>query len=936
MSLAGISSARSLSILARPASPELVEVEPGEIFTMSFRVTNSADTREELTETLRMPEGWRVVMPMFEFYLEPGSQTTRLVVVQTARTAPAGTHEIAYTVTSLRDYTLTDTATVGAVLPDVYNLSLVVEGSAPEQVIAGEPFEFNVRLSNEGNSELPVRVKAELPAEGRVIVNPDSFHLGPGKSRIIKVTARADPAAYKLQRQHVHLQAAADKEKDGRPLSARLSVPVDIVPLVAGEDMYYRYPVEVTGYLGGDDEGRSLQLGIQGSGHLDEARKRRLDFVLQGPDQQDKGALGKRDEYRAHYHEPLFSVSAGDRSYALSELTSWYRYGRGLGVDVHPPDRLFGAGIYYVKDRWSYQKRSDTAGYISFSPQPWADLRLNLMTLHHESWKTMPSSRDHIASLQGKFNFRRDDNLEVEVGCSKKDRGRTGRGTAWRSVYRGKAFNDVHYSFFGRRAGPDFAGRYNDTAHYSGTVAFPISKEIRGSISCSRYDSNLDKRPERGAASRENFYSGGFRIKMPKRWTMNMDYHFYDRRDAQPIPTLEFQEHGLRAGLGRSAGPLSYRGQVRRVQTNDRLAGEIHRGWNYDFFTTYMPARTLFFTFNGSFGDNNPPADSRLLRRGRNLGGSVRWHPASNFSAYLNYSRYDQKDIDQPHRERVESDYYRAGLEYRLPNNHRVGFDIWRSEENQGNSRTSCFLKYTIPLSLPLGRKKSVGSLTGRVYRSDEPGNPGVEGAVIYVDGTATRTDGSGRFTFETLRPGEYSLKLDERTIGLDWVPVDPSSTKVTVAGAVTAESSIALTKAATLSGRLIVVPGNEGAENNRVTKNSVVGLGEKYVNSDAAPNDNGLGNILVEISRLGDIRRTVTNNEGFFLFEQLQQGEWAFKVYDHNLPEQHDLEEAAGTISVRPGEKNQTIFRVLPRVRKIRFIDEGVVEAVPPSGNKP
>jgi hypothetical protein len=705
---------------------------------------------------------------------------------------------------------------------------------------------------------------------------------------------------------------------------------VDVVPLVAGEDIYHRYPVEVTGYLGGKDGDRSLQAGVKGSGYLDEAGRRRLDFVLQGPDQQDKGALGRRAEYRARYHEPLFSVKAGDESYALSELTSWYRYGRGLAVDFHPPNTPVDASVYHVKDRWSYQERSDTAGYISFSPKPCSTLRLNLMSFDYESWKNKPPSRDNILSIEGSLDFRKDHHFEAEVGYSRSDMDSRGSDAAWRSIYRGKLFNDINYSFFGRRAGPDFAGRYEDTAHYSGTATFPVSRAIHGNLSYSRYESNLEKRPERGAASRENIYQGGIRIKMPKQWRMNIDYDFYDRHDAQPIPTEKFQEHGVRLGIGRSMGRLSYRGQVRRVMAKDHLSGETHRGWNYDFFTTYTANRKLFLSFTGSFGDDTSPVDSRLLRRGRNLGGSIRWQPAPGFSAYLNYSHYDQKDIDLPDRERVETHYYRAGLKYRLANNHRLGFDIWRSRGNHVDSCTSYFFKYTIPLSVPLGRKKSVGSLAGRVYRSDQPGKPGVEDAVVYINGTAARTDSSGCYSFKTLPPGRYKVQLDERTIGLDSIPVEMSSTEVTVTGAETAESNIALTEAGTFSGRVIVVAENGEAENEHL-----IGCGLNHVNSGKNPKDKGRANTLVELSRCGEIRRTVTGEKGCFIFDRLQPGTWMFRVYGHNLPEQHYLEQSKRTVSISPGQKTKIIIKVIPRLRKIRFIDQGIVRVMPQSKNK-
>ena len=928
----------------RLVSPALVEAEPGEIVTFAFRVANRAETEEEFGERLLLPPGWRLVTPLFEFVLGPGRETTRLVTLQVSRTAPAGNYALDYTVTGRRDYGLRDAAVIRLAVRPVYDLTLVLEGRGPEQVVAGEPFTFRARLLNRGNADLSVAMTAVLPAGGQVTVSPASFALPGGESRLLEITAAADPAEHRLRRHHLRLDAHTDIEVAGRPVSARLSVPVEVVPLVSGEDMYWRYPLEFTTRLGGDGDDHALQFGLQGAGYLDEQGRRRLDFFLQAPDRQELGVLGRRDEYWARYGEPGFTVKAGDQGYGLSPLTSWFRYGRGLGVDLHPPDRRLGAGLYHVQDRWRLQTRKDTGGYLSFSPLPRAALRLNLLNQEYDPWQDEPSAREKLVSLQGDFTLGEKDLLEAEIGRSESDRPQDGADSAWRLAYSGETAADTRYSLSGRRAGPDYAGRYTDSALYTATVSFPLAKatrSTRGHFTYSRYERNLDLLPERGAAPREDLYQGGVSTRLPKRWQARLDYDFYQRRDGQAVPDYEIREHGLRLGLGRSAGPFSYRAEVRRAWTENLLTGDDHHGWNYNLYATYRPRRTLYLSLHGGFGDDESPGESRLLRRGRNLGGSLYWQASPDLAVSLNYSRYDQDYPDLPLRERVERDNYAAGLRYRLPNDHRLEVNVRRSEGNLQEAQTHYFATYTIPFSLPLGRRKTVGAVGGRVYLAGEPGEPGLADAVVYVDGTAARTDQAGNFIFQTLPPGEYELRVDELSVGLDYVPAQLSPGKATVTGGETGEVRIPLVRAGRLAGKVMIVPaGNNhhGSHLNGITPGNggngslvIAGNGDNgSPDATAGNNHNGLGNILVELSRPDETRRTVSDRQGVFLFERLHPGEWDLKIYSHNLPDHHYLEAATETVAVSPGGEEEIIIRVLPRLREIRFVDLGRVGADP------
>ncbi|MFZ5565059.1 MAG: hypothetical protein ACOZBW_13505 [Thermodesulfobacteriota bacterium] len=928
--------AQGPAIEVRQVSPGLVDAEPGKILSFAFRVTNRSDVRVPVRETVELPDGWRLVMPLLDLELEPGESVTRMVVVQVSRAAPAGEYEFLYAATGRDDYGLADRAEARVAVMPVYGLVLQVEDRPPDRMVAGESVTFRARLLNQGNSDMAVTMETKFTNNGRAVITPDAFRLPPGASQVLEISATADPGEDRLRRSHVAITARTDQTVSGRPVGARLSLPVDVVPLAAGQDMYYRYPLKLFSRLGGDDNGSAMQFGLQGNGFVDEGRQRHLEFLVQAPDRHEESALGRRDEYWLRYKESFLSVKAGDQSYGLSELTSWYRYGRGAGADLFPTDSPAGAGVYYVEDRWTSQQRNDTGAYIAFTPRPETTVRVNYLDLDYEAWQTEPAARDTIFSLQGETDLLFAHHLEAEAAFSDTGRQDAESDEAWRMELRSPKGGSVRYDLSGRRAEPDYAGRYPDSASYTGSASFPVVPGLRANTYYGRYERNLDKDPLKITAPRENLYRAGLDAQLPYRWYASVDYDHYDREDGLPVPTYRFAEHGVTLGAGRTTDRYGYRAEARRGWTEDRLTGDDYGGWNYSLYGTLNPHQNFFLSAFTTFGDDNSPGESRLLRRGRSYGGTLRWTPGRSFSAWVNFSRNDQTFPDEPLRERVETDYWSAGLNWKSARGQTLEVSARRSDGNHRDADTSYFVTWTLPFDMPLGRKKSVGALTGRVFRADQPEGPGVAGAVVYVDGTAAVTDSDGRFVFRTLKPTTYEVRVDDRSIGIDSVPAVVGPIAMSVNGGKTTTGDIALTASGSLSGKVALAKvsganghtGGNGTNGTHVVGSGTNGNGHHDEEEMLNPSE-GLANILVELSRPEDTRRTVTDANGNFLFQRLLPGTWTLKVYTHNLPAQHVLEKERQVIVIDPGTQAQATVNVVPRLREIKFIDTGRIGPV-------
>ena len=199
-------------------------------------------------------------------------------------------------------------------------------------------------------------------------------------------------------------------------------------------------------------------------------------------------------------------MSAGDRAFNLSELTNQSRYGRGIGVEVTPPDWAWAGGIFYVEDRFLPTSRQDYGSWLAWQPawlpqaagrQP-GQLRLNLLQLDEGASGRREGFRETLASLETRLSLRTRDRLEAEWAASRSTQPGRGDDQAWRLAYTGQGGPFSSYRVQARRAGPDYAGREADTADYGVGFTVPLHARLTGQFDVQRYERNLAAAPERG------------------------------------------------------------------------------------------------------------------------------------------------------------------------------------------------------------------------------------------------------------------------------------------------------------------------------------------------------------------------------------------------------------------------------------------------------
>ena len=933
---ASFAQGKGQGVEVRTVSPKLQEAVPGGILSVSFLVTNRTDGEEEFIESLQLPEGWQAIIPPGSFRLRASEATTRLVAFQVPRGEPAGRREVAYGVRSQRDYAIQDVDTVTVVVLPVTKLALLLEDK-PESVIAGESYEVKLRLVNQSNVDLEVKLEVASEEKYPAKLEPAEVTLAAGQSVPLLVTVQTNAQEGRPRTHYVRVKAQG-VEIDNGEVTAGITVGVEILPRVTGElDIYHRLPAELTVRLAGEESTAGVQVELRGEGPLDEEKTKSLEFLFRGPDIQDKGTFGWRDEYYLNYFAPDLDVHLGDQSYGLSQLTSYYRYGRGLGVDFHPPESATGFGAYYLEERWSWPDRQEGGAYITRRVNDKIETRLNFLRQDRDAYNARRSFHDTLWSLETEYKPTEDMKLQMEYArCDSNRRGDT-EDDAYRIEWDGRLGQRGYYRAAKFHAEPDYYGYYNDSDHSYASLSYPLAPRLQGNISYNRYKRNLDLRPERRTADRETLWQGGVTYSLNKGWYLSLSYDDFERYDLFVPPAFDYSEETLQLGVGRSAEKYSFRVEVRTGDQEDHLTGESETLWNYSFFASYRPRRNTFFTLYAGFGDDKALGSGRLLRESNNLGASVAWQPRPDLDIDFWYTKYNFDSDD-----RSESDQYSLRVARRLPNSHRIALEVRHNTGDWWEDETSYMLAYTIPLGLPVAKKKNVGSIRGRVYDAEAPGQPGLPGVILRTNGATAVTNAKGEFIFPSAVPGTYQISVDRTSIGLERTTEQKMPLTVEVVGGESTEVDLGVVRAAQLSGKVLVMPANGNGNGNNGNGgngngngangngNGAVVIGEPG-NNKGRREPTGLANVLVELANGQEILRRITDQKGEFLFDSIRPGSWHLKVYDHNLPAYHYLETPEQDLTLEPGARAEITVRILPKVRQIKFIDEGVIQ---PNGN--
>jgi hypothetical protein len=891
-----------------PVGETYVRSEPGSIMSARVVAANAGGRPLTVRENIRSPSGWtRVASVGPEFVLNPDEQAVRLFTFHVPPDCPAGDYEIVYeafdagdpSVRAATDFQLT-------VLPQLELRSRVT--MAPRTVVAGAEFTVEVALENKGNTGATARVSAAVRPDYDFRVEPDNVPLASGESRTVGIRVRTEGATEQRTLCLVSLRAGISDET-GRVYSTEEVVTVDIIPRVTRlTDPYYRLPSWVRVALAADGRDAAGQIEISGSGNIGGDKGRNVSYVVRQASEPGIGRYGSWSERWAAYRGEHLEIDLGDRVFSLSPLVQRFNYARGAGARLK--EDPIAAGAYYAAERTGEPDRREIAGFASYRLRSDLSLKANFMSRRCDSQTGGRGPAHSVGSLQAHYRRGPDAEVEIEFGAGTEG---GGGNRGYRLEAGGVAAGRFYYSLEAVHAGPHFRGYYNDSDFMLGTLQVPLKPGTALRFSYRRYAANLDLDPEKLTANREHNVMAGLSYMLKPSTRLLVDLQSFSRRDRLGRPEYDFGERTIKLSFGYSISKYSLYLTAEQGYFHDDLNGRSCGLGRYSLSASMRPNQRHSYNIYGRLGHSKYAEEPS---RSDNVGVAGRWRIGKNLDMHLDYHMSGSPSlVDNTYRILTHS------LDYTLPNRHILGLrtSLWGAR-NGGGSDITVLLSYSVPVPVPLGRKKSVGTIKGRVFDSEDPDGAPVADVIITADGAAAVTDQSGRFEFPSLEPGVYSLQVDAKSIGLGRVTRGESPFSVIVEGGKTSRVEIGVVRSSSISGRVLI----SGMEAGTGEDSVLVGLGK----GREAPRDaRGLPDVLVEIT---DGRRCLTQytaSNGGFSFPGLRPGRWSVRIYPEDLPHYYYVETREAEAELAPGDAGSLTFRILPRRRHINIMDEGKIE---------
>jgi hypothetical protein len=404
--------------------------------------------------------------------------------------------------------------------------------------------------------------------------------------------------------------------------------------------------------------------------------------------------------------------------------------------------------------------------------------------------------------------------------------------------------------------------------------------------------------------------------------------------DRLESPDFDYRENTCRFGVGQSFKKLTLHVSAELGETENKLDDSTSDTRRYTASAYFRPTKKQYYSGYVYYDKNCDFSGEN--RRSTTVGVSANYEIANRTSFNLILQTNYHQDSSGGDRDNLQ-----LSISHTFANNHQLSILArhTRYKDSSVEDNTAFAVQYTIPLGLPVARKKSVGSVRGYVY-DEETRNP-INDCLLRLtrhDEVPSRgqnvltavTDGAGNFTFPSVSYGIYSLSVDTASIGMNRIPSQKTPIELVVKGGKETAVIIPVTRATQLSGKIMVygyeknynkmnLSSKSGADEHSyiVAKNSSYGEGDRLVE------EHGLTNAVVELRDDSEVRRIVTDNQGRFVFDQIRPGRWTLKIDSESLPEYHYFEKEIYEVELEPGQKSEIFIKVLPKKRRINIIAE-------------
>lgn len=838
--------------------------------------------------------------PVFE--IPPGGTCLRIVAAAIPGSGTAGSQEVRYRLLDRRN-----DAPVGELLLPIEVLSLarveVSVGDAPASVVAGDPIEYAVTFVNRGNCEVQMSVDAKSSPQAAVQLIPGSFPLGAGAAVEVKIRVPTD-AAY--PRRVLHLIQWTVWARWGAGDSVKIPVPSQTIEGIASAgprfDPFHRLPAQWT-TAGAWESGREpgIQTELSGRGALTEDGTVRTDFRFRGPNGSDSAnSLRRQEEYGFSVLSAVWDVHIGDRTFSVSPLLKALGNDRGIGLDYHRG--AVQAGAYAMGDRMDPSASPEFGGYLGWTAPSGISLRWNTL----ETADTDRRSRG-LHSVQAGWSLARRMNVQFEAALDDRASG-SGDGSAWRAEAYGHWGMRGGWHASHTWAGPEFHGATTDSATTGAGFFHELNSWARlvGELRIHEDGGSLGGTALEGG-TRDLSWKLGPRLRVSEKSTIHVDYRQSVREEARFEGVEQAREEIAVVGFSREFRRWSV-GLEQEFGASERESEGVDGGQGTALRTSITALWRVSDrqNYSGSIGlkedagrrSSGASVDASVSGSWQ-LGRSTKWH-ASVHHRQDGGGKRSEASVE-------------GRAEWILPNRHEVAGSV--RVAGLGGTReveTSVMVSYRVPLSLPMSRRRGFGTIQGRVMDGDGSKPIPVSRAVVRLDtGETAVTDAGGHYVFAGLKAGDYTVTVDQRSLGFGRVTAEMIPQRLGVTKDAITALDILVVSAASLTVTMTVFEETP----------ALPSAGETGVAKAHRPVTPHVGEV-VEVTNGQETFRRLTSAAGEAVFPNLRPGRWSVRGYDSQLPSHHWIESPTRERQLEPGAKVREEIRVLPRRRKLLLID--------------
>ncbi|MBN2735875.1 MAG: hypothetical protein JXR70_02765 [Spirochaetales bacterium] len=901
------------------------EVDPGSHLTFTLSVKNNSSSVMKIFPELKLPEGWQIIIPDFDYTLFPGEVSFRMGSVLIPGRTLAGDYILKYLAKDLQGNSLGFFEFSVRVLTQVEFLIELLH--APDYIIAGEDYHVSYIVYNTGNTASPLEYSV-ISGEnlGFLLENSQSSYppvMKAGSSLQIDIQIGTPKSLSKLMSHRLELRIPLPPKAQARLGKKILQgvTYVEIVPPVSGKgEDFFTLPGSLSNSMTGQFllENKVVSNNIfQMKGSLDENSYHNLDVYLEKTMDSSSSdfqqvLINAEDEYRVKYRNPHFDVLLGDAGYSLSPLLEEYRFGRGV------QSRLFfgpfQAGGYYHQTYLENPVPHYGAGFFQWLI-PNDSLKKGVSYRVKASVHTADAN-NWTSGIYQEWNPLDQINITGDAALSINPQGQLAPAVMLKGTgeHEWGGYNlDFHY------ADPNFSGFYKDEFYLltSGGLNL-LNNSLRLYAAYQIQEKNMLRNSDKGTSMGENTLNTAVNyVYLPWNSNIYLQYKNRNRQDLYKNPEYNDWENALTLNYRQNSDDFRFNFSSEISHTINIISNDQVLKQKYLTGFGYKPNEAFDSSFSIRYQNESPSyySSSHILGWSLNmiyqnndfvLNTDAKNHFVlrDNMFSGVAFSIGTDMEIKLP-----QNQLLAAGVNYLLSNN----YDEW-------TNNLSVEVGYSLPLAIPLGRRLNIGSLKGQLY--NEQSGEAIEGVVIRLGGQAVVTNSKGTFEFSGLKPGEYFVNIDRNRLDKKQIPRMQTPIRVKINKGEETLLKIPITLASSIFGRIVQYDFSND-------NNQFFIIGEDEEKTVEYKSVGGIEQVLLELSNGKEIKRRVSDSNGRFIFEELYSGSWSLTILAGHLPEYHYYEKQNFSIDLNLDDHREIEVRVLPEKRGIEMIDGPLLEPV-------